>query len=174
LGWQDAREHRTFNIEHSTSNRKTESIKHKADFSVSEFQLSDFQPSVVFLGPQFGEAKAACYRECDAFILPSLSEGLPMVVLEAWSHGKPVLMTPECNLPEGFAANAAIRIQPSVESITQGLRELFRAPHSALCTLGTNGRKLVARKFTWPKVAADMKSVYEWVLGGGPKPGCVV
>ena len=52
------------------------------------------QDSVVFLGPKFGEEKAACYQNCDAFILPSFSEGLPMVVLEAWAYGKPVLMTP--------------------------------------------------------------------------------
>ena len=68
--------------------------------------------SVVFLGPQFGAEKSECYRACDAFILPSLSEGLPMTVLEAWSYAKPVLMTAECNLPEGFAAGAAVRIGP--------------------------------------------------------------
>ena len=34
--------------------------------------------SVIFLGPQFGSRKSECYRACDAFILPSLSEGLPM------------------------------------------------------------------------------------------------
>ena len=96
-----------------------------------------------------------------------------MAVLEAWSYGKPVLMTPECNLPEGFAANAAIRIQPTVGSIDQGLQELFRLPSSELCSLGANGRRLVSERFTWPKIAAEMKSVYEWVLGGGTKPGCV-
>jgi hypothetical protein len=31
----------------------------------------------------------------------------------------------------------------------------------------------VAEKFTWPKIAGEMKSVYEWVLGGGAKPDCV-
>ena len=132
------------------------------------------QWSVVFLGPQFGDAKAACYRNCDAFILPSFSEGLPMVILEAWAYGKPVLMTPQCNLPEGFRANAAIRIEPNVESIVQGLQELFRTPHSALRNLGDNGQALVAGRFAWPKIATDMKSVYKWLLGGGAKPECVV
>ena len=132
------------------------------------------QWSVVFLGPQFNDAKAACYANCDAFILPSFSEGLPMVVLEAWAYGKPVLMTPECNLPEGFAANAAIRIEPNVESISSGLEALFRNPPSALRTFGDNGRRLVSERFTWPKIANDMKSVYEWVLRGGTKPPGVV
>jgi glycosyltransferase involved in cell wall biosynthesis len=128
---------------------------------------------LVFLGPQFGDSKVACYANCDAFILPSFSEGLPMVVLEAWAYAKPVLMTPECNLTEGFAANAAIRIEPNVESVAAGLEELFHLPPSDLCSLGTNGRTLVAGKFTWPKIAVEMKSVYDWVLGGGPKPSCV-
>ena len=141
----------------------------KSDFSVSAFQRF----SVLFLGPQFGEDKATCYRNCDAFILPSFSEGLPMVILEAWAYGKPVLMTPECNLPEGFAANAAFRIETNVESIAQGLRELFETPSAERQALGDNGRRLVAEKFAWPKIAAEMRSVYEWVLGSGPKPGCV-
>ncbi len=130
--------------------------------------------SVLFLGPQFGEEKAACYRDCEAFILPSFSEGLPMVVLEAWAYGKPVLMTAECNLPEGFGAGAALRIEPSAESIAQALEDVFRAPPSALRTMGEKGRELVRDRFTWPKVAAEMKAVYDWVLGGGPKPGCVL
>jgi len=131
-------------------------------------------PSVVFLGPKFGDAKAACFRNCDAFISPSFSEGLPMVILEAWAYGKPVLMTPQCNLPEGFAANSALRIEPTVESITQCLLDLLHAPRPTLESLGVNGRNLVASRFTWPKIAAEMKSVYDWVLGGGPKPTCVI
>lgn len=131
-------------------------------------------PSVLFLGPLFGPDKASAYSHCDAFILPSVSEGLPMVILEAWAYGKPVLMTPECNLPEGFTANAAIRIGPNVESIVQGLAQLLRSPSSDLCSLGANGRQLVAEKFAWPQIGVDMKSVYEWVLGRGPKPACVV
>ena len=97
-----------------------------------------------------------------------------MVILEAWAYGKPVLMTPECNLPEGFAANAAIRIEPSAESIAQGLHMLFQSSISDLQSAGSRGRALVAEKFAWPKIASEMKSVYDWVLGGGTKPGCIV
>src|SRR5438094_5140949 len=90
----------------------------------SELKRIAAGPSVVFLGAQFGADKSECYRACDAFILPSLSEGLPMTVLEAWAHAKPVLMTGECNLPEGFAAEAALRIGPSPEEIAAGLNRL--------------------------------------------------
>ena len=131
-------------------------------------------PSVVFVGPAFGEHKDALLRRASAFILPSFSEGLPMSVLEAWSYRLPVLMTDHCNLPEGFTAAAAIRIGCDVESIAEGMRLILRAPASDLRSLGANGRALVEHQFAWPMVAAQMKDVYEWVLGGGDKPGCVV
>lgn len=130
--------------------------------------------SLIFLGPLFGSAKETAYRSCDAFILPSFSEGLPMVVLEAWAYGKPVLMTPECNLPEGFAAGAAIRIAPSAESIAQGLKELFETSDSSRLALGAKGRTLVASRFAWPQIAREMHDVYDWVLATRPKPECVV
>lgn len=156
-----------------------ESRKQKTE-SKNEFQLSAFKNvlqtpcSMLFLGPQFNEAKTACYDNCDAFILPSFSEGLPMVILEAWAYGKPVLMTPQCNLPEGFAAGAAIRIEPNAESMAQGLHTLFQSSSSDLQSTGSRGRALVAARFNWARCAREMVEVYRWLLGSGAKPECVV
>ena len=136
------------------------------------FQVSGF--SVLFLGPQFNEAKAACYSNCDAFILPSFSEGVPMVVLEAWAYGKPVLMTPECNLPIGFARGAAIRIEPNAGSIALRLREFFEMTGAEQQLLGTGGLKLVREQFTWPVLGGEMAGLYRWILGGGDRPRCLV
>ncbi len=130
-------------------------------------------PSLIFLGPQFGADKAAAYASCDAFILPSFSEGLPMVVLEAWAYAKPVLMTPACNLPEGFTTGAAMKILPTVPGIGSGLHDLFAMPPTELQAMGAAGRALAESKYDWRAVAAQMAAVYEWVLGGGPKPDCV-
>ena len=157
IAWRDAREHRTSNQPEVSSQQSVVSC----------------QRSVVFLGPQFGEDKAVCYRNCDGFILPSFSEGLPMAVLEAWAHGKPVLMTPECNLPAGFARNAAIRIETNVDGIARGLREFFGATDPARRQLGENGLQLAREQFAWPVVSAEMRRLYEWALGGGDKPACI-
>jgi poly(glycerol-phosphate) alpha-glucosyltransferase len=126
--------------------------------------------SVSFPGPLFGEDKDAAYRGCDAFILPSLSEGLPMTVLEAWAHAKPVLMTPECNLAEGFVADAAIQIGTTPEQIAAGLKQLIEMNDDDRRAMGHRGRTLVATKFSWPHIGEEMRSVFEWVLGGGPTP----
>jgi len=130
-----------------------------------ELKRSASGASVVFLGPQFGTEKSECYRTCDAFILPSLSEGLPMTVLEAWSYAKPVLMTPECNLPEGFQANAALRIGTGPEEIAAGLRELVKMSDDDRAAMGKRGHTLVATKFSWMRIGQQMRAVYEWVLG---------
>ena len=131
-------------------------------------------PGFLFLGPQFGDAKAACYHHCDAFILPSFSEGLPMVVLEAWVNSKPVLMTPQCNLPQGFQHGAALTIDPTPESIAAGLDSFFRLTDQERAAMGNRGYALAAEHFTWPRIATQMKSLYDWALGSGSKPACLV
>lgn len=128
---------------------------------------------VAFLGPRFDADKEADYRSCDAFVLPSLSEGLPMAVLEAWAYAKPVLMTPECNLPEGFAAGAALQIGTSSIEITAGLKQMTEMSADDRRAMGARGRTLVATKFSWPRIGDQMRSVYEWVLGGGTIPETV-
>jgi glycosyltransferase involved in cell wall biosynthesis len=129
--------------------------------------------SVHFIGPQFSGDKTATYQASDAFILPSLSEGLPVVVLEAWSHGLPAIMTTACNLEEGFAARAAIRIAPGNHGIASALRDLFEMPADDRRDMGRRGRKLVSQRFTWPRIAVQMESVYAWLLSGGHQPSCV-
>ena len=155
LSFADVREQRSDNLGESKGNKIA-------------------SPSVLFLGPQFNEAKAACYANCDTFILPSFSEGLPMTILEAWSHGKPLLMTSECNLPEGFVSGSALRITTDVEDIKRGICTRLEMSDADAQAMGQRGFQLVSQRFVWPEIAHQMRSVYEWVLGGGPKPDCIL
>jgi glycosyltransferase involved in cell wall biosynthesis len=129
--------------------------------------------SVRFVGPQFGPDKEATFRCSDAFILPSLSEGMPVTVLEAWAHGLPVLMTQHCNLPEGFAAGAALPIQPGPEGIARQLDILFALSDDRRREVGARGLQLVETRFKWGNIAAELASVYCWVVGIGARPDCV-
>lgn len=97
-----------------------------------------------------------------------------MVVLEAWAWRKPVLMTLECNLPEGFAGGAALRIKPEVDSIAHGLEQFMRLTDAERAVIGQHGFELVSTRYAWPALAQQMQRVYEWMLGGGPKPDGLV
>lgn len=128
---------------------------------------------VLFVGPQYGADKDACFRGATAFILPSLSEGLPIAVLEAWSYGLPVVITPECNLPEGVQSGAAIEANTTVSGIEQALRTLLTATEGDLTKMGQAGLRLVASRFAWDRIASEMMAVYRWVANGGRPPRSV-
>lgn len=127
-------------------------------------------PDVDFSAPVFGAQKEACFRNAHALILPSLSEGVPMVVLEAWSYGIPVLMTQECNLPIGFASNAAMSISASGGPMADDLKRFFSIGDEDRERIGLAGRSLVENHYTWTRVANDFLKTYRWLLGRGDRP----
>jgi poly(glycerol-phosphate) alpha-glucosyltransferase len=143
----------------STEGQNLKLNSYKLKTSSPELEDAD----VLFYGPAFGEDKEALLRSAEAFILPSFSEGLPMSVLEAWAYGLPVVMTPECNLPEGFASGAALEIRNSAGGF-EGMRTLIEMTNHERAAMGIRGRRLVEEKFTWPKVAQSLKEIYESLL----------
>jgi len=136
----------------------------------SELGLAD---SIVFPGPLFGPEKTAALGRADAFVLPSFSEGMPMTVLEAWAHRLPVIMTPQCNLPEGFQVEAALRVDPTITSLTDGLARMFSMSDTDRQRMGGAGRRLVEQRFSWDRAAEQLSSIYRWLLGGGDHPACI-
>lgn len=124
-----------------------------------------FGDGVSFPGGLHGADKDAALRGASAFILPSHSEGLPMAVLEAWAYGLPVLMTQACNLPEGFAAGAAVEVTTDPAQMAQVLERVL-ADDTALAAAGAAGRRLAVEQFGWDTIAARMLGHYHSVLEG--------
>jgi poly(glycerol-phosphate) alpha-glucosyltransferase len=134
---------------------------------VSKYQLEQL---ITFHGGLFGNDKQCMYATADAYILPTHSEGMPMTVLEAWSYRLPVVMTPYCNIPEGFEHHAAIRIDNTIPSVKNGLLKLFSMTNKERMQIGLNGRQLVEKHFNWDVSAEKMKRLYEWILYKREKP----
>jgi L-malate glycosyltransferase len=80
---------------------------------------------VRFLGAQPKSAVAAAMREADAFVLASLSENLPCVLLEAMSAGLPVVATDVGGVSEAVGSGQGILVEPgSPDALAQGLARL--------------------------------------------------
>jgi glycosyltransferase involved in cell wall biosynthesis len=83
-------------------------------------------------------------------------------------------MTPECNLPEGAKAGAAILMDPNARSIAAAMRQLLSMTDQERETMGRSGRSLVEERFQWQRIGKAMTEVYDWILGHGPKPDFVL
>lgn len=60
-----------------------------------------------------GEAKQQLLRHTDIFVLPSYGEGMPMSILEAMSHGVPIVSTPVGGITELVAeGESGFLVQP--------------------------------------------------------------
>lgn len=128
---------------------------------------------ICFLGPVFGKDKERLLAQSDAFVLPSLNEGLPMAILEAAAAGLPILCTEQCNLPEVFTSGAGCRISLDEEQQARELAEFFGLPAQQLDQMGIAAREMVLNRFQWSQVAASFVQVYDWLAGKGHKPACV-
>ena len=115
---------------------------------------------VHFCGPKFGQDKADAYDNSAGFILPSRSEGLPMAVLEAWAHGLPALITEQCNLPEGFAAQAAVKLPLDISGMTAELIRFFTMSGEDRRAMGERGYELARSAFSWEHVGDMLSEMY--------------
>lgn len=118
------------------------------------------EDSIAFVGPIFGKAKDALIAESRFIVLPSLSEGLPMAILEAWAAGVPTVMTTECNLPEGFEAGAALECGYDAASIGEALSRALALDEISWRTMAKNARDLAADRFSADRVAAMWGQTY--------------
>jgi poly(glycerol-phosphate) alpha-glucosyltransferase len=83
------------------------------------------------------------------------------------------MMTPQCNLDIGFRNGCAIHVDTTADSIEKGLLKFFDQTESEQAEMGRKGKRLVADSFTWPRIAEQLLSVYQWIVQGGCRPSCV-
>lgn len=138
---------------------------------ISKLQIED---KVKIVGPLFGEAKSDAFAAAELFILPSYSEGSPMVVLESLSAGVPVITTKASVWQDLINHNCGWWTEINTQAITAALQESIKMSPENLKNMGRNGRKLVSSKFTWPHSAKKAKRLYNWLLDKDDRPDFVI
>ena len=141
-----------------------------ADVTALEDAVRLVGPSVQFVGPIFGAAKQQLLARSRFMVLPSLSEGLPMAVLEGWAAATPSIMTSECNLPQGFAGGAAIECGDSADSILAALKQALALAPADWLTMSAKARELAAGPFSAETITARWGDAYARAIAMGPRP----
>jgi glycosyltransferase involved in cell wall biosynthesis len=123
----------------------------------------DLEDRVIFTGLVTGEAKSALLAHADLFVLPSLSEGFPMVVAEGLGYGRPMLITTTCHVPEVGEEGAGLVVPPDQKALTLALRQMLGDVNLRQECAG-RAREVARRHFTWESVAEQNLAFFHEVL----------
>lgn len=112
------------------------------------------------LGLVQGELKRALLQLASVFVLPSAEENFSVAVAEAMAAGLPVIVTREVALQTDVAdAGAGLVSEATPRGLSEALNRVLDSPELSM-SCGANGRRLVASKYSWDRVAADLEALY--------------
>lgn len=130
---------------------------------VQQVHKLNLSNSVIFLG--YVENIYDLYYECDCFVLPSKSEGMPISLLEAMSFSLPIVASSVGSIP--YIVNdgvEALLVEPNnIESLYKAMMQLLH-DSSLRERLGNNARKRFLREYTSDAMAEKYARFYERAL----------
>ncbi len=118
---------------------------------------------VHFPGFLQGSNKAAALREAQLLVIPSRSEAMSIVVLEAGACGCPALFTDACGLEPFQARGAGTMVAVDAQAITVALDRLLAQPDT-LESQGERLRDIVTGEFLSSGQAARYWALYEQIV----------
>lgn len=116
-----------------------------------------------FLGWRGGEALADIYRATDIVCVPSRNEPFGIVILEAWSAGKPVVASMNGG-PGEFVWHGVTGLKTLTDARSLAEAMVFLLNDIQLARwMGNNGRIAVETAFSWDHIAQRTRAVYEGI-----------
>jgi len=114
---------------------------------------------VHFWGPLPQKAVFRLLKSCDIFVLPSRSEGSPIVLLEAMAAEKPIISTDVGGVQEILAHNRnAFLVQPKETELSRAMKCLAEN-EDLRKTFSKNNRKDVI-PFSWKYISQKYVDLY--------------
>lgn len=116
---------------------------------------------LTFTGPLTGSRVAVLYREVDVFCLPSFSEGLPVVLMEAMANELPVVTTRIAGVTELVDDGVSGLLAPPgrADAIADAIERLAADPQLR-ARLGSAGRERVLRDYDVRRSAERLESLF--------------
>ncbi|MFA5517623.1 MAG: glycosyltransferase [Spirochaetota bacterium] len=129
---------------------------------------------VIFSGPLYGQEKRNAFAAADVFILPSYSEGSPMVVLDALAAGVPVITTQATPWEQLVNLQCGWWTDATIEGLVNALNCAIDSNPIQLRAMGDRGKNLVHTHYLWSLQAEKTKTLYAWLMGNIPKPDFII
>jgi glycosyltransferase involved in cell wall biosynthesis len=134
---------------------------------VDELNLSSF---VTFIDPIFGQTKRDAFAAANLFVLPSYSEGAPMVILDALAAGVPVITTKASPWKDLITYNCGWWVGIDLNELSCALTDAVNMSPNQLGIMGRRGKKLISSSYRWSCLAQKTLKTYNWILGKDKKP----
>jgi len=107
-------------------------------------------PDIIALGFVDEQTKWNAIAACELLVMPSPYESLSMVLLEAWSIGKPVLVNGRCEVLQGQCRRSHGGLWYSNRDEFQVVIKIV--DESVRKQLGLQGKKFVEANYLWSKI----------------------
>jgi len=127
-----------------------------------EKMASTIRDRIIFTGWVSRKALVVFYAIADIILLPSFSEGLPNVLLEAAAAGKPAVATRINGTPDIIVhGKTGFLFDRSDFNSFYRFTKLILSNRDLQEELGRNALKHVKEKFSWEKVVEKYESLYD-------------
>ena len=88
-----------------------------------------------------------------------------MGILEAMACELPVICTDACHFPEVATQGGGWECEVSVDSVADAVVALMSCSESELADRGRSARQLAESNYTWDKLARDLHTACQRILG---------
>lgn len=130
-------------------------------------ELASADDRVRLTGYAYGETLSALYQEAAVFVQPSALEGLPLTLLEAVSHGVPVIasdISPHHEvLRQGSPRHRYVAVD-DLPQLARVLRSMLEVP-PVVDAAARELREAVLAHYSWDAAVDQLEALY---LAGGP------
>ena len=98
-----------------------------------------------------------------ALVLPSFAENMPVVIMESFALGRPVISTYIAGIPELVKPRESGWLVPAGDetALADAMRDVLNAPVEQLATMGATGRAHILEQHNSAKEAIKLKNLFE-------------
>lgn len=128
-------------------------------------KIPKLETELVTGGRLTGEKLIRAYKRSHVFVLPSLAEGQPITLLEAWAAKLPVIATEVGDNAKLITHKVnGVLIEPdNVNQLAKAILKILRSRNKGK-PLGQAGYRQVKKKYSWMSVAKQTFAIYKKAL----------